>query len=157
MSSCRSKASWSIASDLLPKRALPLSADLLCKSPAGQWMFRQFLLQFLDLISLRLDLCRQQLTHCAQFSGGFGQGFEDLARGSFISNRPLKQNEKYVKNPYLIGVSGLCWPPRSLRCAPVNAFKQHRQLRRCQMHFAILAAGQTSCPFSRRFMNRQAP
>lgn len=62
MSSCRSKASWSIASDLLPKRALPLSADLLCKSPAGQWMFRQFLLQFLDLISLRLDLCRQQLT-----------------------------------------------------------------------------------------------
>jgi hypothetical protein len=85
-----------MASDLLPKRALPLSADLPCKSPAGHRMSRQFLLQLLELIGLRLDFSRHQFADCAQLSGVFGQGFERRVHAYFISEQPSEWNTKCI-------------------------------------------------------------
>ena len=120
-------------------------------------MSRQFPLQLLDLIGLRLDLCRHQLTDCAQLSRVFGQGFEGLAHGSFISVHSLKRNGKRAKHYVLLGYPACVG--RHVRCGvrqsmPSNSIDSCAAVR-CT--FPSLAAGQTNRPFSRRFMKRHAP
>jgi hypothetical protein len=94
----------------------------------GLAMCGQFLLQLLDLIGLRLDLCRHHLADSAQFNGVVGQGFEGRMHAFFIPEQTAERNSKHAKTPYFIGLSSLQWPPCSLRHPPVNSFQQHRKL-----------------------------
>jgi hypothetical protein len=65
-------------------------------------MCHKFLLQLLDLISLRLDFGCHQLADCAQLSGVFGQGFEGCAHSHFISGQPSERNAKMRKTHVLL-------------------------------------------------------
>ena len=113
-------------SDFAPKRALPLSADLLCKSPAGQWMAVKFSLQLLDLIGLGLDVLGHLHADRAQLIRIFRQGFEGLQHGAIYTGSLLMRERKTALNPMF------CWQfmlPRNQRspsllwCPPVDSFE----------------------------------
>lgn len=113
-------------SDFAPKRALPLSAGLLCKSPAGQWMAVQFGFQLLDLVGLRLDMLEHLHADRAQLVRVFGQGFEGVQHGAIHTRLPHGRERKTAPEPMFCWCLPLSRDKRSpgfLWGPPVNTFE----------------------------------